>query len=153
MKLSPADLLHLYENTSTKVERAEFLCAQGVCFGDVPATMNYALATVARERARYRWGLDKRWGINKEVVGLGNEIQLPSLRLVRGNLSLLEGAEEEDVPDEDMVFGVVELKGRAALKSLEDVIGGDSVETGEWESMRALYEGISGVRQEMEDED
>ncbi|KAH6717607.1 hypothetical protein BKA61DRAFT_430400, partial [Leptodontidium sp. MPI-SDFR-AT-0119] len=52
MKLSPADILHLVENTSTKSERMDFLYAKEACFGDVPATMNYALSTVSVERAR-----------------------------------------------------------------------------------------------------
>lgn len=150
LKLSPADLLHLYENTTTKNERFEYLGSQGVCFGNVPATMNYAISIVARERAMYRWGLDDSLGFS------GGEIQMPSLMHQRVKL------EEEDVPDEELIFGVVELKARGALKDLEDVVGNDAVETGEWETMRALYEGgfasASGTRQlasgeETEDED
>lgn len=38
MKLSPADLLHLVDNTSTKSERLEFLRQKEACFGDVPGT-------------------------------------------------------------------------------------------------------------------
>jgi hypothetical protein len=136
MKLSPADLIHLYEHTSTKSERADFLCAQGVCFGDVPATMNYALSTVSVERARHYWGLegDLRRGIPR--------IQFPSLRP-----SPLK--EETDLSDEELVLGIVELKGRGSWVKLESRIASDGVETGEWESFCKLYEGSLGVRAEI----
>jgi hypothetical protein len=127
MKLSPADLLHLYEHTSTKSERADFLCAQGVCFGDVPATMNYALSTVSVERARYFWGLEGE--MRKGIPS----IQFPSLKPGRMK-------EEADLSDEELVFGIVELGGRGKLGELEKGLAGDGVETGEWESFCRLYE-------------
>jgi len=131
MKLSPADLIHLYEHTSTKSERADFLCAQGVCFGDVPATMNYALSTVSVERARYFWGLqgEARKGIPS--------IQFPSLKPGRMK-------EEADVADEELAFGIVELEGRRALGELERRLAGDGVESGEWESFCRMHEVGSG---------
>jgi hypothetical protein len=126
MKLSPADLLHLYEHTSTKSERADFLCAQGVCFGDVPATMNYAMSTVSVERARHYWGLE-----GEARRGIPN-IQFASLKPGPAK-------EETDISDEELVFGIVELEGRDRLQELESRIANDGVETGEWERFCAMY--------------
>lgn len=121
MKLSPADLLHLVENTTTKTERLDFLYAKEACFGDVPATLNYALSTVSVERARYCWGLEG----SKLRKALPN-LQFPSLR---PNLP----EPESDFADENLMFGIVDVGGRDVLEGLEFHIAGDSVETGEWD--------------------
>jgi len=128
MKLGPEDLLHLYEHTSTKSERADFLCAQGVCFGDVPATMNYALSSITVERERLGYGLD-----GSKLRSMISAIQYPSLRSSTGmSMGSRLAEEEKDLPDEELVFGIVELPGRGQLEVLERFIERDGVQTGEW---------------------
>jgi hypothetical protein len=135
MKLGPEDLLHLYEHTSTKSERADFLCAQGVCFGDVPATMNYALSSITVERERLGYGLD-----GSKLRSMISAIQYPSLRSSTGmSVGSRLAEEEKDLPDEELVFGIVELPGRSQLESLERVIERDGVQTGEWEAFVAAH--------------
>lgn len=129
MKLSPSDLLHLYEHTSTKSERADFLCSQGVCFGDVPATMNYALSSIVSERKRAGWRLE-----GTKLRNMVSCITFPSLKRPTG---CLVGEEEKDLSDEELLFGIVELPGRKALEALEKVIERDGVESGEWEAFVA----------------
>jgi hypothetical protein len=136
MKLSPADLLHLYEHTSTKSERADFLCAQGVCFGDVPATMNYALSSITVERARLGYHLETDT-LRKQV----EKIVFPSLRSGTGmGVGSRLAEEEKDLPDGELLFGIVELEGRKQFESLERVVEKDGVEGGEWEAFVAGYE-------------
>jgi hypothetical protein len=120
MKLSPADLLHLIENTSTKTERLDFLYAKEACFGDVPATLNYALSTVGVERARSGWGLE-----GKELKAVLPYLSFPSLRPVPLDV-------ETDLSDSGIVFGIVDVKGREMLEVLEERMEGDGVSTGEW---------------------
>jgi hypothetical protein len=84
MKLNPADLLHLVENTTTKSERAEFVFARGEWFADAPASMNVALSAVVQER-------DVKRGYEK-----GARL-FPSL--------LAEPFKDDE--DEDVLFGVV----------------------------------------------
>jgi hypothetical protein len=135
MKLGPEDLLHLYEHTSTKSERADFLCAQGVCFGDVPATMNYALSSITVERERLGYGLD-----GSKLRSMISAIQYPSLRSSTGmSVGSRLAEEEKDLPDEELVFGIVQLPGRSQLESLERVIERDGVQTGEWEAFVAAH--------------
>jgi hypothetical protein len=50
LKYSPADFLYLYENTSTKAQRLEFMLSQGEHFLDAPATLSQSIRTVGRER-------------------------------------------------------------------------------------------------------
>jgi len=50
MKYNPAEVLHLYEKTSTKKERFEFLRAKGMGFWDMPATLRDTIAMVKFER-------------------------------------------------------------------------------------------------------
>jgi len=132
MKLSPADLLHLYEHTSTKSERSDFLCAQGVCFGDVPATLNYALSSITNERARLGFGVE-----GSKLRSQIRAIQFPSLKSAQG---VFKGGEERDLSDEELLFGVVELQGRKSLEALERVVERDGVESGEWEAFVAAAE-------------
>jgi uncharacterized protein (DUF1810 family) len=132
MKLSPADLLHLYEHTSTKSERADFLCSQGVCFGDVPATMNYALSSIVTERARLGFGIEAA-----KYRTCISALQFPSLKRPTG---ALVSEEERDLCDDELLFGVVELERRKGLEALERVIERDGVESGEWEAFAAGYE-------------
>lgn len=139
MKLSPADLLHLYEHTSTKGERADFLCSQGVCFGDVPATMNYALSSITGERARLGFGVEA-----SKLRSQISAIQFPSLKRSTGALI---GEEEKDLADEELVFGVVDLEGRKEFEALERIIERDGVESGEWEAFVAGSE-VSRVDEE-----
>ena len=135
MKLGPEDLLHLYEHTSTKSERADFLCAQGVCFGDVPATMNYALSSITVERERLGYGLD-----GSKLRSMISAIQYPSLRSSTGmSMGSRLAEEEKDLPDEELVFGIVELPGRGQLEVLERFIERDGVQTGEWEAFVAAH--------------
>jgi len=138
MKLSPADLLHLYEHTSTKSERSDFLCAQGVCFGDVPATLNYALSSITNERARLGFGVE-----GKELRSQIRAIQFPSLKAHQGAFK----EEERDLSDEELIFGIVELKGRKGFEALEKVVERDGVESGEWEAFVAVY-GVGHVDEE-----
>ncbi|KAE9362746.1 hypothetical protein N431DRAFT_490238 [Stipitochalara longipes BDJ] len=133
MKLSPADLLHLYEHTSTKSERSDFLCAQGVCFGDVPATLNYALSSITNERARLGFGVDG----SKLRIQI-RAIQFPSLK--SAGQGGFKGEEEKDLSDEELLFGVVELPRRKTLEALERVVERDGVESGEWEAFVAASE-------------
>ncbi|KAF8861549.1 hypothetical protein BDZ45DRAFT_618452 [Acephala macrosclerotiorum] len=121
MKLSPADLLHLVENTTTKTERLDFLYAKEACFGDVPATLNYALSTVSVERARHCWGLEG--SVLKKI--------LPNLQFASLRPSLPEP--ETDFADNNLVFGIVDVTERDNFEVLEVHIAGDSVETGEWD--------------------
>jgi hypothetical protein len=132
MKLSPADLLHLYEHTSTKSERSDFLCAQGVCFGDVPATLNYALSSITNERARLGFGVE-----GSKLRSQIRAIQFPSLKSAQG---VFKGEEERDLSDEELLFGVVELQARKSLEALERVVERDGVESGEWEAFVAASE-------------
>jgi hypothetical protein len=135
MKLGPEDLLHLYEHTSTKSERADFLCAQGVCFGDVPATMNYALSSITVERERLGYGLD-----GSKLRSMISAIQYPSLRSSTGmSVGSRLAEEEKDLPDEELLFGIVELPGRGQLEGLERIIERDGVQTGEWEAFVAAH--------------
>ncbi|CZR53655.1 uncharacterized protein PAC_03535 [Phialocephala subalpina] len=120
MKLSPADLLHLVENTTTKTERLDFLYAKEACFGDVPATLNYALSTVSVERARHCWGLE----------GAALKRILPNLQYASLRPTLPEP--ETDFVDDNLVFGIVDVTERDNVKALENHIAGDAVETGEW---------------------
>jgi len=139
MKLSPADILHLVENTCTKAERMEFLYAKEACFGDVPATMNYALSTVSVERARVGWGMEGER--LREAVGF---LGFPSLSVGMGGAGVNvmpgggghgngNGAELEcDLVDEMVMFGVCDVKGRERFEGLRE-IEDDGVETGEWD--------------------
>ncbi|KAK6583589.1 hypothetical protein PZA11_003319 [Diplocarpon coronariae] len=120
MKLSPADILHLVENTSTKTERRDFLFAKEACFGDVPATMNYALSTVSVERARYFWGLE-----GQLLLDVLPHLQFPSL----GPTPLPLG---RDLSEASLVFGVVDSGLRERFREVEDGIENDGVESGEW---------------------
>jgi hypothetical protein len=121
MKLSPADLLHLVENTSTKAERLDFLCAKEACFGDVPATLNYALSTVSLERARYCWGLDDR--VLKRIIPY---VSFPSLRHTMPKTDV-------DLVDDSLIFGVVDVACREEIRHLGSGIATDGVRTGEYE--------------------
>jgi len=121
LKLSPADLLHLVENTTTKTERLDFLYAKEACFGDVPATLNYALSTVSVERARHCWGLE----------GSALKVLVPSLQFASLRPSLPEP--ETDFGDDNLVFGIVDVAARDKLEVLEGHIARDAVETGEWD--------------------
>ncbi|KAE8447292.1 hypothetical protein EG329_010850 [Mollisiaceae sp. DMI_Dod_QoI] len=121
MKLSPADLLHLVENTTTKTERLDFLYAKEACFGDVPATLNYALSTVSVERARHCWGLE----------GSVLKMLIPNLQFASLRPSVPEP--DSDFTDDNLVFGIVDVQGRENFKALEVHIAGDAIETGEWE--------------------
>ncbi|KAL5326186.1 hypothetical protein ACEPPN_007324 [Leptodophora sp. 'Broadleaf-Isolate-01'] len=140
MKLSPADILHLVENTSTKSERMDFLYAKEACFGDVPATMNYALSTVSVERARRFWGLQ-----GEELGRVVGYLTFPSLSPGVGvgtGGGGGEGVVERDFEDEMLMFGVCEVQGRERLGACEE-IECDGVETGEWEGFcRMLGVGV-----------
>jgi hypothetical protein len=50
MKYSPADFLHLFDATSCKKERLEYLISHGTAFLDAPATLEGAIAIVKFER-------------------------------------------------------------------------------------------------------
>ena len=120
MKLSPSDLLHLVENTSTKTERADFLFAREACFGDVPATLNYALSTVTMERASSCWGLKGKEQLCR-VEELSRLICFPSL-MMRGVQARVDI--EEDIEDEKLVLGIVDTGGRKEMvRGLEGLIG------------------------------
>ncbi|CZT48962.1 uncharacterized protein RSE6_09736 [Rhynchosporium secalis] len=151
MKLSPADLLHLVENTSTKIERLDFLYKMEACFGDVPATMNYALSTVSTERFNVAWGMSV-----KEIGVVGHWVHFPSLRsrigiprgLHRGAVEI-HGV-EEDLADEGLRFGICDVVLREGERFDRDELGRwglgidfDGVETGEWEGWRRLA-GLKG---------
>ena len=147
MKLSPADILHLVENTCTKAERMDFLYAKEACFGDVPATMNYALSTVSVERARVGWGLEGER--LRDVVGY---LGFPSLSVGMGGagVNLMPGGGghgngnggelECDLVDEMIMFGVCDVKGREKFEGLKE-IEADGVETGEWEGFCRMIGG------------
>ncbi|KAI9053956.1 hypothetical protein LZ554_002900 [Drepanopeziza brunnea f. sp. 'monogermtubi'] len=143
MKLSPADILHLVENTTTKTERMDFLYAKEACFGDVPATMNYALSTVSVERARHFWGLE----------GEALKVVLPCLQfpsLGPNSLPL-----DKDLPDGSLVFGIVDCETRARFEASR-LLGGvefDSVQTGEWGAFCRSIGIEEVVEQEEDDED
>lgn len=126
MKLSPADLLHLVENTNTKTERADFLFAKEACFGDVPATLNYALSSVTHERAVFDWFLSK-----EQSVFFNRRATLCSLKLVRGE----EEGEEVDLIDGDLAYGIVDAEKEdespLALE-VEKAMGSDGVSCGTW---------------------
>ncbi|KAH6669909.1 hypothetical protein B0J14DRAFT_516764 [Halenospora varia] len=49
-KFNPIDLLHLVENTSTKMQRADFLHLQGTYFTETSETLNEALRVLYYER-------------------------------------------------------------------------------------------------------
>lgn len=135
MKLSPADILHLVENTSTKTERLDFLYAKEACFGDVPATMNYALSTVSVERAKVFWGLE-----GEELRTVSPYLQFPSLG--PNPLDL-----ETDLPEEGLAFGVCDgvMREGEAFRALESWVEGDAVQTGEWDGFcRMLGMGADG---------
>ncbi|KAK0122433.1 hypothetical protein ONS95_010668 [Cadophora gregata] len=156
MKLSPADILHLVENTCTKAERMEFLYAKEACFGDVPATMNYALSTVSVERARVGWGLEGER--LRDVVGhlgfpsfsLGMGLGMPGGGVgVGGGGNGNDGELERDLVDEMVMFGICDVRGRevfSGMKEIED----DGVETGEWEGFCKMFGGGESVAGEGE---
>lgn len=128
MKLSPADLIHLVEHTSTKTERYEFLQAKEACLGDVPATMNYALSTVSLERASYSWGLNARM-LSKVMLN----VCFPSLKA---------GTTRPDVDlvDDSLVFGIIDVAGKEEARSLGLSIAGDGVPSGEYEKYFEQFE-------------
>lgn len=130
MKLSPADILHLVENTSTKTERMDFLYAKEACFGDVPATMNYALSTVSVERARHFWGFD-----GPDMISIIPKLQFPSLGPTPLPL-------DEDLTDDNLMFGLVDIAGREAFASMERSIENDGVDTGEWDKFCGQVPGM-----------
>ena len=115
MKLSPADLLHLVDNTTTKPERVDFLYAQGMHFRDAPSTLNHSIAAVSMERARER-------------------LEDPMFHSVAGNLffpSLMPALTDSDVKDEDVMFGIVDVEGADMLEPFRVVYGSDASPTGE----------------------
>lgn len=118
MKLSPADLLHLIEKTTTKSERLQFLHAKEACLGDIPATLNYALSTVSVERARHHWGLEK-----DALSTLLPRLQFPSMRACPAD-------PETDLEDQSLVFGIVDVAGREKLADVEKLVMNDGVESG-----------------------
>lgn len=123
MKLSPADLLHLVEHTTTKTQRADFLFAKEACFGDVPATLNYALSTVASERAIWDWGLS-----GDELKWFARKARLLSLKRAGR-----EGEEEDsDLVEGDMVFGVVDCEVVEVDLEVEKKMADDGVENGDF---------------------
>jgi len=50
LKYDPADLLHLFDETSSKKERMEYLMAKGISFADRPATLKDSIVMVLLER-------------------------------------------------------------------------------------------------------
>ena len=50
MKYNPAEFLHLFDETSTKKERFEFLRAKGMGFWDFPATLRDSIVMIKFER-------------------------------------------------------------------------------------------------------
>ena len=50
LKYDPADLLHLFDKTSSKKERMDYLMAQGISFADKPATLKDSILMVLFER-------------------------------------------------------------------------------------------------------
>lgn len=50
MKYDPADFLHLFDETSSKKERMEYLMAKGISFAERPATLRDSIAIVMAER-------------------------------------------------------------------------------------------------------
>jgi len=135
MKLSPADLLHLVESTNTKTERADFLFAKEACFGDVPATLNYALSTVTHERAIFEWGMAK-----EHSVYFNQNARFCSLKLVGR-----EGEDDEvDLIEGDLAYGIVDAEKEdngLVVGEVERLIGSDGVGCGTWAgAMKRVYE-------------
>ena len=50
LKYDPAELLHLFDQTSSKKERMEYLMAKGISFADRPATLKDSILMVLFER-------------------------------------------------------------------------------------------------------
>ncbi|ESZ92002.1 hypothetical protein SBOR_7617 [Sclerotinia borealis F-4128] len=50
LKYTPLDLVYLYDQTSTKLERAEYMFTQGFAFNNAPATLDQALTCVTQRR-------------------------------------------------------------------------------------------------------
>ncbi|KAL3421275.1 F-box domain-containing protein [Phlyctema vagabunda] len=67
-KLRPRELLHLFENTTTKAERMNYLIVDGGHLRDTPSTLQPAIEIVTRGR-RFHWrerdkyGKEIGWGI------------------------------------------------------------------------------------------
>lgn len=66
MKYCPSDFLHLYENTTTKTERLDYLFVQGKDFLDAPATLRDSIAIV---------NLQRKTGIGIETSIFDEEIE------------------------------------------------------------------------------
>lgn len=115
LKLSPADLLHLVDRTSTKTERVAFLHAQGPHFRESPATLNYGIAAVSMER-----GIERR--------------RDPVFRSVKGHLffpSHIPAILNTDLQEENMMFGIIDVAGAETCPEFLNWYGNDGSKTGE----------------------
>jgi len=92
MKYDPEDILHLFNNTSVKAERAGYMFKKGTYFNDSPASLRKALRSVSEERggivAEGFKGVDHPVFPSSSTTSLGDE-----------------------EASEDVRFGIVDLKG------------------------------------------
>ncbi|KAI9651067.1 hypothetical protein NHQ30_001104 [Ciborinia camelliae] len=52
LKYTPLDLVYLYDQTSTKSERAEYMFGKGIGFSNTPATLDQAITCITERRRR-----------------------------------------------------------------------------------------------------
>ncbi|PSS14805.1 hypothetical protein M430DRAFT_142001 [Amorphotheca resinae ATCC 22711] len=128
MKYSPSDLLHLFENTTTKSQRLDHLLVQGQHFLDAPATLRDSIAIVNFQRQNGvdidtnifdediewgvidppddngggDWGVHARWAHDASVTGSWDEVEAERMgRLPVGGLDMDTEEEFEEDVDED----------------------------------------------------
>lgn len=116
-KLSPADILYLVENTSTKLERADFLNTQEAGFRWVPATLNYSITSTAFERMHER----QNNPAVRDVEGIVDGLYLPAAMPCTLN---------SDVDEAQLRFGIVDV-GCEKLGALREVYENDASMNGE----------------------
>lgn len=125
MKLSPKDLLHLVDHTTTKQERLDFLYSQGQHFRSAPATLNYAIAAINMERS-----IERR--------------RDPVFHSVRGHLffpSHIPAVPNQDLQDDTMMFGIIDVPGAEECTEFVDWYGNDGSKDGELGALCAGYTG------------
>lgn len=125
MKLSPRDLLHLIDKTSTKQERLDFLYAQGTHFRSSPATLNYGIAAISMERS-----IERR--------------RDPVFHSIRGRLffpSHIPAMPNQDLQDENMMFGIIDVPGAEECTEFVEWYANDGSKDGELGALGAGYSG------------
>ena len=93
LKYDPADLLHLFDETSSKKERMEYLMAKGISFADRPATLKDSILIVLFER-KVLLDADRKFSDEDIQYGIIDSLE-KSRTLGRGNISYAHDASSD----------------------------------------------------------